>query len=159
MKLHIAPLSKADARAVCAWRYEGEYAAYHFPDWETVVAQRWGIADEETRHREFYSLRNDVGELTGFFRLQEQEGCVLVSLGLAPEHCGHGLGKAAMALIVEEATRKAPDKRPELEVRTFNKRAIRCYERCGFVAVDTYYKETPVGGDTFIRMALQPRNH
>ena len=107
MILHIAPLTEADARAVCAWRYEGEYAVYNIPDWDIVVSQRWSIADDTTRSREFYSLRNDAEELIGFFRLQEQEGYVLLSLGLAPEYCGMGIGKAAMALILKETERKA----------------------------------------------------
>ncbi|MEL7603612.1 MAG: GNAT family N-acetyltransferase [Bacillota bacterium] len=154
ISLHTAPLTEADARTVCGWHYEGEYAVYN-SEWDTVVSGHWAIANAEKRRREFYSLRNDAEALIGFFRLQEQEGFVLISLGLAPEHCGQGLGKAAMALILDEARRTAPGKRPELEVRAFNKRAIACYERCGFSIIDTYYKETPVGGDMFIRMALR----
>jgi len=154
MILHAAPLTEAGAHAVFAWRYEGEYAVYN-SEWGSAVAQRWAITDVEKRRCEFYSLRNDAGELVGFFRLHTQETYVLISLGLAPEHCGHGLGKAAMTLILEEAKRRAPTKRPELEVREFNKRAIACYERSGFVAIDTYFKDTPVGGNTVIRMALR----
>ena len=152
--LHIAPLTEADAHNVCTWRYEGTYAVYNFPDWDTVVAQDWGIADEATRCREFYSLRNAQEALVGFFRLHEQEDCLLLSLGLKPEYCGRGMGEAAMALIIAEAKRKAPDKRLELEVRAFNQRAIACYKRCGFAAVEQYAKQTPMGGEPFIRMAL-----
>ncbi len=152
--LHVAPLSEADAREVCAWHYEGEYAVYNIPGWETVVSQRWGIADEAVRVREFYSLRNEQGQLVGFFRLRPQDHCLLVSLGLKPECCGKGLGKAVLALIVAEAKRAAPDRRLELEVRSFNRRAIVCYERFGFSVINTYFKETPVGNDIFIRMAL-----
>ncbi len=151
--LHAAPLTESDARAVCDWRYEGEYAVYNC-SWDAVVSRHWAIADAEKRRLEFYSLRNDAEELIGFFRLQTQEACVLISLGLAPEYCGKGLGKVAMALILDEAKRTAPDKRPELEVRAFNKRAIACYERCGFSVVDAYYKDTPVGGSEFVRMAV-----
>lgn len=60
-----------------------------------------------------------------------------------------------MALIISEAHHKAPGKRVELEVRAFNKRAITCYERCGFTAIETYFKKTTAGSDTFIRMALE----
>lgn len=154
MELHIAPLTNPDAHDVCTWRYEGIYAVYNFPDWDTTVAQGWGIADEETRRREFYSLRNAQEALVGFFRLHEQEDCLLLSLGLKPEYCGRGMGEAAMALIIAEAKRKAPDKRLELEVRAFNQRAIACYKRCGFAAVEQYDKQTPMGGEPFIRMAL-----
>lgn len=53
--LYVAPLTKCDALTVCAWRYEGEYAVYNIPGWDTVVSQRWGIADKRLRRREFYS--------------------------------------------------------------------------------------------------------
>lgn len=155
MTLHSAPLTEPDAHNVCTWRYEDEYAVYNIPGWDSVVVQGWGIADNAIRRREFYSLRDEQdAALVGFFRLHEQEDFLLLNLGLAPEYCGRGIGKAAMALIIGEAHRKAPGKRLELEVRAFNKRAIACYERCGFVVTATYFKETPVGGDTFIRMAL-----
>lgn len=153
---HIAPLTEADARAVCAWHYEGEYAVYNIPGWHTVVAQRWGIADEALRSQEFYSLRNDADAIAGFFRLREQGESVWISLGLAPEYCGHGLGKQAMELILKEARHKAPGKRPELEVRAFNQRAIACYTHAGFVETDKYEKSTPMGSDIFVRMALLP---
>jgi len=152
ISLHAMPLTEEDAYAVCAWRYEGEYAVYNFPEWDNAVAQQWAITDADKRRLEFYSLRNDAEELIGFFRLQQQESCILISLGLAPEYCGKGLGKAAIALILDEARRRSPGMRSELEVRTFNARAIRCYEKCGFAAIDTYHKKTPVGSDTFIRM-------
>lgn len=83
----------------------------------------------------------------------------MISLCLAPQYCGHGLGNAVMALILAEAERKAPGKRPELEVRAFNRRAIACYARCGFEIIDTYHKETPVGADTFVRMGLTAHSH
>lgn len=150
----VAPLTEADALTVCAWRYEGEYAVYNFPDWDIIAQQHWAITDAGLRRREFYSLRNVAGGIVGFFRLQEQESCVLLSLGLAPQCCGHGLGKAAMALILYEAKRKAPGKRPELEVRAFNRRAIACYTHCGFAVISTYFKDTPMGGDTFLRMTF-----
>jgi len=157
--LSAAPLTEADARTVCAWRYEDEYGVYNIPSWEMVAAQHWGIADEQIRRHEFYSLRNEQGALVGFFRLHVQDDFVLLSLGLAPEYCGKGLGNAAMALILAEAERKAPGKQPELEVRTFNRRAIACYVRCGFETIDAYHKEMPTGADTFVRMGLRTHGH
>ena len=37
-------------------------------------------------------------------------------------------------------------------MREFNERAIKCYERAGFVQKDKYVKETLMGKDIFILM-------
>ena len=36
--------------------------------------------------------------------------------------------------------------------RSFNKRAIKCYERSGFEITDVYQKDTLIGSDEFIKM-------
>jgi ribosomal protein S18 acetylase RimI-like enzyme len=49
-------------------------------------------------------------------------------------------------------SRRFPDKTPELEVREFNLRAIKCYTKAGFQIIDRYTKDTMTGTDTFLLM-------
>lgn len=46
------------------------------------------------------------------------------------------------------------DKSIALEVRSFNKRAIICYENFGFVIEKIYFKNTLIGEDEFFYMEL-----
>jgi len=47
--------------------------------------------------------------------------------------------------IVKEARRRAPHDEIDLEVLTWNDRAIRTYEKAGFERTDTYRRMTPSG--------------
>ncbi len=76
----------------------------------------------------------------------------MLGLGLNPRFCGRGYGKQLMSLIIHEFEQRFTDKFLELEVRAFNKRAIKCYTKAGFFKVQEYKKETPVGIDNFILM-------
>ena len=57
-----------------------------------------------------------------------------------------------MELLKSECKKRYSNKRIALEVRSFNKRAIKCYEKAGFKITDVYKKDTLMGSDEFIRM-------
>jgi len=81
-----------------------------------------------------------------------QKDFVLVGLGLKPSLCGQGLGNILMELLKNECKKRYGGKKIALEVRSFNKRAIKCYERAGFEITDVYQKDTLIGSDEFIKM-------
>lgn len=62
-----------------------------------------------------------------------------LSLGLLPALCGMGKGPGIMEQILAYAE-KAGETALYMEVRSFNQRAIRCYQKVGFVEVDQYDK-------------------
>lgn len=57
-----------------------------------------------------------------------------------------------MRLLVTESNRRFPDCPVVLEVRIFNKRAIKCYENIGFEIKDKYIKNTFAGDAEFYYM-------
>jgi len=124
------PFSEEDGRAVCTWRYPPPYDVYDLPPWETARARGYGVAD------------------AGFFRLRPEDGGVTLGLGLAPEHCGQGLGGALLALCIGAAAARFPGKPLRLEVRAFNARAIRCYRAAGFCETGRFSR----AGAAFVRM-------
>lgn len=48
-----------------------------------------------------------------------------------------------------------PNKEIVLELRSFNKRAIKCYKKEGFKIMGVYTKKTPIGYDEFIKMIMK----
>lgn len=155
MKLHVRNLSERDARQICTWRYDGDYSVYNYPEWEIIVEQNWGLAQELIREREYFAVMNDMDDLIGHFRLKEQEEFIYLGVGLIPELCGYGHGTAVMELIKKESKERYPDKQLSLEVRSFNHRAITCYQKAGFRCVDVYELITPSGRDIFVRMEYE----
>lgn len=129
------------AKEVCTWHYEGVYAVYDMADWDVIVQNCWSLADEEDREAYFIGFEENH-ELIGFGRIQLENDFVTLGIGLKPEYCGKGYGVSYMKALIEESQKRYPEKKITLEVRHFNKRAIRCYEKVGFITERKYMKET-----------------
>jgi len=71
-------------------------------------------------------------------------------LYIAPEHRSRGAGQRMIALLEEYARDRLGAKRLELKVRSFNNRAMRCYEKCGFTE---FFRK-----DTLVMMGKDIRN-
>lgn len=137
----LKPLTEQDAIEICTWRYEKEYAIYNFSDYSVVVQNGWELAIKETRENEFVGITSD-GELVAYGRITHDSGKSIIGVGVKPIHCGKGQGKDIMKLLIQECMRRYPQSPVTLEVRSFNKRAIKCYLAIGFEIKDQYTKET-----------------
>lgn len=73
-----------------------------------------------------------VGHL-GLFGVHAKNRSATFGIGLGPEHLGRGYGSDATALALRYAFQEMNLHRVELAVFAFNERAIRAYERAGFV--------------------------
>ena len=63
-----------------------------------------------------------------------------------------------MKLLIEECSNRFPDCLTVLEVRIFNRRAIRCYENVGFEIKKKYCKDTLIGNAEFYLMQYNSVN-
>lgn len=153
MKFQITGLSEAQAKEICdEWVYEGEYAVYNV-SWADAVKQRWSIADEKKRAYQFRGVFDANNSLIGFFRMTEDEqNGVEIGMGMRPDLCGRGLGTAFVDVVTAYSQRQHPQKKLYLEVRSFNHRAIKCYQRAGYTVNCLHEKTTPTGKVAYIRM-------
>ena len=72
-------------------------------------------------------------ELIGYTNLVlKNNGEIFLGIGLAPKHCGNGLGCDILKNSISVAKKKYPNNKIILQVRSWNKRAIKCYEKAGF---------------------------
>lgn len=124
-------LTEAMAKEICSWRYEGAYSVYNFSDWEEVVRNGWNLSVKEEREREFIGICKD-GELFAYGRIHLENGVSILGVAMKPSLCGQGHGKDIMKLLIDESKVRYPGAGIGLEVRIFNQRAIKCYERIGF---------------------------
>ncbi|HEX3017233.1 MAG TPA: GNAT family N-acetyltransferase [Caproicibacter sp.] len=154
--MRLCEMTEQNAREICGWKYADEYAVYNYPDWETLQDRKWAIADSERRRNEFYSVFSQQNNLVAYFRLVRQSDGLLLGLGMKPEYCGKGFGGAFMALIVRYAQQNFPGNNLQLDVREFNRRAIKCYEKAGFQTAERHFKKTPAVSGWFVRMVLKP---
>lgn len=142
-------MSEDEAKQICTWKYPNEYAVYNMDNWDVVTKQKWAIADELKRQEQFRSIyEND--ELIGYFRYRLIDNVINIGLGMKPELCGQGKGHEFLKFIL--TTEELKNKKIELEVREFNKRAIKSYEQVGFKIVTIEEKDTLIGQDNFVIM-------
>jgi RimJ/RimL family protein N-acetyltransferase len=107
------------------------------------------FADPELRSRQFAAVVNAAEALVGFAQFFPIQDVTRLGLGMRPDLCGQGLGSSFVGAIAHEARRRRPDDEIDLEVLTWNTRAIRVYERSGFEITDTYTKRTLTGPGEF----------
>ena len=143
-------MTAADAHAVAAWRYPGEYSFYNAdadPDdlAELLDPAGWGqryfAADETARH-----------ELAGVLEVKLTGREAEIGLGLRPGLTGHGVGESFVRACLRFAAAALGAQSYTLAVAAFNRRAITVYERSGFQEVERFEHVTNGGLHAFIRM-------
>jgi len=144
-RFSIRAMTERDARAIAEWRYPGEYAFYDVDADPRDLAElldpaRWG--------RDYFAADDEDGVLAGFFVVKPRGMGKEIGLGLRPELTGRGLGGA----FLDAGLAFAAPGPYVLHVAAFNARAIKVYERAGFVAVERYDHFTNGGLHPFIRM-------
>jgi RimJ/RimL family protein N-acetyltransferase len=107
----------------------------------------------------YYAVRDGYGGLAGFYCIgasarvpagqklhaYDDTGLMDIGLGMAPTLCGKGLGLAflvrGLAFLREEFSASAF----RLSVAAFNRRAIRVYEKAGFIKTGSFLRKDEKG--------------
>jgi [ribosomal protein S18]-alanine N-acetyltransferase len=139
-----------EARTIAAWRYEPPYSFY---DGDADPSDRALLLSEEIREGRYFSTFDQREALVGFFEFRSDGAEIVIGLGLRPDLTGLGLGGAFLQAGLAFARERFQPVRFRLSVATFNERAIRVYERAGFVPLRTYDHETNGGVYPFLEMA------
>ena len=142
-------ITEDEKREICGWKYEGEYAIYDSTPYEQQLQAGKGFANPRNN---LFSFR-DGEKLVGYINLYDDGDEVFFGIGCAPDCCGQGYGQR-MAMTAPEIAKALFGSKPlYLEVRTWNKRAIRCYEKAGFrIDGEPFTQTTPIGVGEFCRM-------
>ncbi|WP_151737985.1 GNAT family N-acetyltransferase [Paenibacillus tengchongensis] len=149
---HVAPMESFHAQEICGWDYKPPYNIYGWLPWEQMQALGIEFGDPKLRGEQYVSVLSGSGELCGFAQLFPMEGVVRLGIGMKPALCGQGMGHLFMKAIVKEALKRYPECEIDLEVLTWNQRAIKAYHKCGFTITDTYERRTPSGDKPFYCM-------
>jgi len=127
MQFRLRPMTAADARAVERWRYPAPYDVY-----DRRSTRSLDPASEPGR----YFAAEHKETLAGFFEFDLEDDTLQFDLSLRPDLTGEGNGEAFVRAGLQFATdRWAPDSY-EVEVDSFNDRALTVYERLGFSPVE-----------------------
>ena len=150
----IALLSQKNARIIAdEWHYDGQYSFYDMKndqeDYDEIISPKM-------RKNNYFQVLNTNDNLVAFFCLdpdKKKKEQVEVGLGLAPNLTGHGLGSEFIAVIENFVKDNYDNKVIVLSVADFNLRAIKVYQRAGYVKRNTEMVHSNGGNYNFDIMA------
>ena len=127
----IALLTQANADQIAReWHYNDMYSFYNMENDPEDLEE---IITPKLRGDKYYQVVDDQDELVGYFCLERlSEGKVEVGLGLRPDLTGRGLGLNFITEIEAFIQNNFNYRIIVLSVASFNKRAIKVYQRAGF---------------------------
>ncbi len=129
---------------ICKWKYLGKYSVYNMAPFKELVETKNSILDKVKSKSFICYLKNK--ELIGFTRIYlVNENTAYIGIRLKPKYCGKGYGEYLLRDTIKVAKKKYPNYTIGLEVRIFNKRAIKLYKRVGFVKVNQINKKDSNG--------------
>ena len=146
------PTTEEEKILITEWKYEGEYSVYNAEPYEEQKKKGFGFANPQNHFYSFY----DEKKLIGFINLYEEKTEVFFGIGVKPEECGKGYGSQMTETACKISRGLFPGKPLYLEVRTWNQRAVRCYEKAGFhIAGEPIRQTTSAGEGVFYHMILE----
>jgi [ribosomal protein S18]-alanine N-acetyltransferase len=137
-QVKLIPLAEEYGRQICSWHYPAPYDIYNWPSWDEMIRNQAEFADPSIREAQYLACVDVDGALMGFAQLFPMQNVTRLGLGLRPDLCNHGIGTSLVEAIVRTASELKPENEIDLEVVTWNHRAIKVYERAGFTITDTY---------------------
>jgi len=135
----IRPMLKKDAWEISRWKYEEPYSFYNRTDEPPYPT------NPDAQITDGFSVWGHDGQLIGYFHFGEdghiptEENYVYdsayldIGLGMRPDLCSRGTGEAFVRFGLSFAKAHYGARQFRLSVAAFNERAIKVYERAGFV--------------------------
>lgn len=119
--------------------------------WNEMVLENYSLCDNVKRER-YIGYTNEDDELIGFISLLDKGDTVSFGIGIKPNFCCKGIGKIITKMALIESEKRFPNKPIVLGVRTWNERAVNCYESQGFEIIETKKQNTRIGFGEFYIM-------
>ncbi len=157
----VSPMTEADAAVIAAWAYPPPYDIYSMDASSGCM--------EELADGSYYAVRDGKGTLAGFYcfgasarvpagdklHAYDESGLMDIGLGMAPSLCGKGFGQSFLNGGLAFGREALSASAFRLTVAAFNKRAIRVYEKAGFLKTGSFLRTAEKGSMEFIVMVLR----
>lgn len=138
LQVWVKPMNRYFASCIATWSYQGEYSFYSMIYSEELIS--------ELLSGPYVAAVNEQDELVGFYcygfpaqvrggiiaGIYDNDAAIDFGLGLRPDLTGQGMGASFVEAGVAYALNRYAGNMVRLVVATFNRRAIRAYERAGF---------------------------
>jgi ribosomal-protein-alanine N-acetyltransferase len=152
MKYIFAPMNEKFANDIVSnWHYDDAYSFYDMAADEDDLRI---FMDTKNWQNTIKAVLNENDELVGWASFYAENDEFWLSLGLRPDLTGQGLGEGFVSGCVGYAIShyELINGAIKLAVAVFNQRAIKVYQRAGFVETNKTVRDTHIGQVDFIEM-------
>jgi RimJ/RimL family protein N-acetyltransferase len=159
---HLRPLSAAQAKTICRWRYAAGYGLYNMSEDDLDCLLSPAFAYHGVCRGDQVETAEDLIGFACFGQDAQVHGgpysqpALDLGCGLDPALCGQGLGQDFVAAIIAFASRRYAPPLLRLSVAQANHRAITVYERVGFIVRRRFIGMTRSGVYPFLVMTRRP---
>ena len=136
---------------VSHWHYDGIYSFYDMAADEDDLRI---FMDTKNWENITKAVLNENDELVGWASFYTENDEFWLSLGLSPDFTGQKLGEEFVSECIKYAISqyKLTKHTIKLAVAVFNQRAIKVYQRAGFIESNKTIRDTHIGQIDFIEM-------
>jgi len=151
MKYTFVPLNEKYANDIVSnWHYDDVYSFYDMAADEDDLRI---FMDTKNWQNIIRAVLNENDELVGWASFYTENDEFWLSLGLRPDLTGQGLGGEFVSECIRYAISGYGLKHTiKLAVALFNQRAIKVYQRAGFMETSKTIRDTHIGQVEFIEM-------
>jgi RimJ/RimL family protein N-acetyltransferase len=114
---------------------------YNFPELTDEEVEEWYRIKKGKKNKKCFSIKNKSDKVIGYMTIKDIKRFKRqATLGIVfdPEYINKGYGTEAIKVFLSYYFNQMKMKSMKLQVAKFNKRAIRCYEKCGFIKTKEY---------------------
>ena len=126
----ITAINISAVKAICSWKYPEPYDVYNYMSFDEAVKTNSPLLKGENKDNYICFWEGEI--LTAYINIYKKNEMIFLGIGLSPDYCGKGLGKTYLNQGIETAKTRYPGKEIWVQVRSWNTKAIKCYESCGF---------------------------
>lgn len=145
-RITITPIKLEDTFFLKEWGVHENplLADYNLPELTIGELEAWYYSKIRKSNNKYFSVFNEKNRFIGYLGIKNIRKILKDSiLGIVfdPNYVNKGYGTEAIITFLDYYFNEMNMKRLYLEVARFNKRAMRCYEKCGFKIINSYLAE------------------
>ena len=142
-RIRIKPIKLEDVYQMKNWGYHKNplLSDYNLLEMTDEELKLWYKYKKRGFNQIYYSVFNEVDILIGYLGIKNIRRIwkeATLGIVLDPNYINMGYGTEIITNYLDYFFEELNMKTMYLEVAKFNKRAMRCYEKCGFSTVDMY---------------------
>ncbi len=143
-KTIVRDLKREDIERRLKWKPYPDPLYYHYnrPPLSKVEKELWYMRKKEDPNLVYFSIDNLKGDLIGFlslYKIDRKSKSSWMGIYLGYEYIDQGYGTDALLTLMNYYFEELGYEKLFLDVAALNKRAIRCYEKCGFKHLRTKF--------------------